>query len=177
MLIRPLGAHLSEIVIEIYRFSCRKMHLKISSGKWRPFCFGLNVLISKRKRDPIPFLTMAFHGWYWKAYCLVICTILTIRGYIIWEIESGILVIMTVPLLYELYFLTYACLISQRSHIHINPENVKKISLGKYVCYVILRNFNWKLLLPCLFPQEAIQRKLHIIKAASSLMWFQCTLS
>ena len=26
-------------------FSFMKMHLKMSSGKWRPFCLGLNVLI------------------------------------------------------------------------------------------------------------------------------------
>ena len=40
----PLGRIFSEIVIEIYIFSFKKMHLKISSGKWRPFCLGLNVL-------------------------------------------------------------------------------------------------------------------------------------
>ena len=38
------GTNLSEIVIEIQAFSFKKMHLKISSGKWRPFCLGLNVL-------------------------------------------------------------------------------------------------------------------------------------
>ena len=29
---------------QIYTFSFKKMPLKISSGKWRPFCLGLNVL-------------------------------------------------------------------------------------------------------------------------------------
>ena len=43
LLIRPLGANFSEILIEIYTFSFRKMHLKMSSGKWQPFCLGLNV--------------------------------------------------------------------------------------------------------------------------------------
>ena len=33
----------SEILIEIHTFSFRKMHFKMSSGKWRPFCPGLNV--------------------------------------------------------------------------------------------------------------------------------------
>ena len=42
--IGPLGANFSEILIEIYTFSFRKMHLKMS-GKWRPFCLGLNVLM------------------------------------------------------------------------------------------------------------------------------------
>ena len=42
LLIGPLGTNFSEIVIEIYIFSFKKMHLKMSSGKWRPFCLGLN---------------------------------------------------------------------------------------------------------------------------------------
>ena len=44
-LIGPLGTNFSEILIEIYTFSFKEMHLKMSSGKWRPFCIGLNVLI------------------------------------------------------------------------------------------------------------------------------------
>ena len=40
----PLGTNFSGMLIEIYRVSFKKMHLKISSGKWRPFCLGLNVL-------------------------------------------------------------------------------------------------------------------------------------
>ena len=150
------------------------MHLKISSGKWRPFCLGLNVLISKRKRDPIQFLSAAFHGWYWKSYCLVISTIFTIRGYIIWEIKCGIFTMM-VPLLYNHIF-SY-----MRVWFH-DEVNVCKhwkcnLYLEKYVCNVILSNPNWTIFLSYLFPQEAIQRKFPIIKAASSLMWFQCTLS
>ena len=44
LLIRPLGTKFSEKVIEIHTFSFKKIHLKMSSGKWRPFCLGLNVL-------------------------------------------------------------------------------------------------------------------------------------
>ena len=44
LLIGPLGTNFNEILIEIYTFPFTKMHLKISSGKWRPFCLGLNVL-------------------------------------------------------------------------------------------------------------------------------------
>ena len=32
-------------LIEINSFSSKKMHSKMLSGKWRPFCLGLNVLI------------------------------------------------------------------------------------------------------------------------------------
>ena len=44
LLIGPLGTNFSEILIEIYTFSFKKMRLKGSSAKWRPFCLGLNVL-------------------------------------------------------------------------------------------------------------------------------------
>ena len=42
-LIRTSGINFSEISIEIHTFSFQKVHLKISSAKWRPFCLGLNV--------------------------------------------------------------------------------------------------------------------------------------
>ena len=40
LLIGPLGTNFSEI----YTFSFKKTHLKMSSVKWRPFCLGPNVL-------------------------------------------------------------------------------------------------------------------------------------
>ena len=40
-----LGTNFSEILIEIQIFSFKKMRLKVSSAKWRPFCLGLNVWI------------------------------------------------------------------------------------------------------------------------------------
>ena len=45
LLIGPLGTNFSEILISIEIFSFKKMHLKTSSAKWRPFCLGLNVLM------------------------------------------------------------------------------------------------------------------------------------
>ena len=46
-LIQTLGTNFSEIVSKkIHAFSFKKMHLKMSSVKWRPFCLGLNELIS-----------------------------------------------------------------------------------------------------------------------------------
>ena len=44
LLIRTSGTNFSEIVSEIHIFSFTKMHLKMSSAKWQPFCLGLNVL-------------------------------------------------------------------------------------------------------------------------------------
>ena len=44
LLIGLLSTNFSEILIGIQTFSFKKMHLKMSSAKWRPFCLGLNVL-------------------------------------------------------------------------------------------------------------------------------------
>ena len=44
LIIGPLGTNFSEILIEIQTFSLNKVHLKMSSAKWHPFCLGLNVL-------------------------------------------------------------------------------------------------------------------------------------
>ena len=43
LLIGPLRTNFSEILIEIHTLSFKKMHLKMSSGKWQLSCLG-NVL-------------------------------------------------------------------------------------------------------------------------------------
>ena len=47
LLIRHLGTNVSEILIGIQISSFKKMHWKMSSAKWCPFCLGLNVLKSQ----------------------------------------------------------------------------------------------------------------------------------
>ena len=44
LLIGPLQTYFSENLIKIQQFSLTKMHVKMSSAKWRPSCLGLNVL-------------------------------------------------------------------------------------------------------------------------------------
>ena len=44
LLIGPLATNFSEISIKIHTFSLKKIHMKMSSAKWRPSCLGLNVL-------------------------------------------------------------------------------------------------------------------------------------
>ena len=44
LLIRTLGTNFSEILGKIHSFSFSKMHLKMSSAKWRLFGLGLNEL-------------------------------------------------------------------------------------------------------------------------------------
>ena len=45
LLIGPLKTNFSEILIEILTFSFKKIRLKVSPAKRRPFCLGLNVLM------------------------------------------------------------------------------------------------------------------------------------
>ena len=42
--IRTLGTNFNEISIKIQTFPFKKMILKTSPAKWRPFCLGFNVL-------------------------------------------------------------------------------------------------------------------------------------
>ena len=46
LLIRTLGTNFIEFLSKIRAFSLKKPYLKLSSGKWRPFCLGLSVLIT-----------------------------------------------------------------------------------------------------------------------------------
>ena len=56
-LIRTSGTNFSESLSEIRAFSFKKMHLKMSSAKWRRFCLGLNVL--------------RLYHWNWSNYMIV----------------------------------------------------------------------------------------------------------
>ena len=49
LLIGTIGTNFSEILNEFHTFSFKKMHLKMSSGKWRPFC--LNMLWQYFKKN------------------------------------------------------------------------------------------------------------------------------
>ena len=51
LLIGPLGTNFSEILIGIQAFSFKKMHVEMSSAKWRTFCHGLNVMMYKALGD------------------------------------------------------------------------------------------------------------------------------
>ena len=45
--IGPLRTYFSENLIKVQQFSLKRMHVKMSSAKWRPSCLGLNVLRNK----------------------------------------------------------------------------------------------------------------------------------
>ena len=83
LLIGPLGTNFSEIVIEIYIFSFKEMHLKMSSGKWHPFCLGLNVLniyLQGNSHSPcrqhlLVYYVFWFHVWRLRVPLSVIPTV------------------------------------------------------------------------------------------------------
>ena len=67
LLTGPLGTKFSEILIAIVRVLFKKMHLKGSSVKWRPFCLGLNVL------TPLPLvqhISISESSQHWFRYRL-----------------------------------------------------------------------------------------------------------
>ena len=61
LLIGPLGTNFSEILIEILTFSFKKMRLKVSSAKRRPFCLGLNVITERPQRQICHFVGVSSH--------------------------------------------------------------------------------------------------------------------
>ena len=61
LLIRTLGTNFSEILSEIHSFSFKKMHLKMSSAKWRLFRLGLNVL----NNSSAAIQNKVTPKWYW----------------------------------------------------------------------------------------------------------------
>ena len=69
LLIGPLGTNFSEISIDIQMFSFKKIHFKMSSGKWRPSCLGLNVL---RSFDGIGWGDFGVGEQCWKLSLVVI---------------------------------------------------------------------------------------------------------
>ena len=62
LLIGPLGTNFCEMLIEIHTFSFKKIHFKMASGKWRPFCLGLNVLRAIESR-------WSASGWHGGLSC------------------------------------------------------------------------------------------------------------
>ena len=77
LLIWSLGTNFSEILIKIHSFSFKKMHLKMSSGKWRPFCLGLNVLTPRPSVLPHVSDKTSYHKKLWSLedMRLVMCII------------------------------------------------------------------------------------------------------
>ena len=75
LLIRPLGTNFSEILIEIYSFSFKEMDSKMLSGKCRPFCLSLYVIINLRTILPKYYAHGLYFGvvvvsWYCSLFTI-----------------------------------------------------------------------------------------------------------
>ena len=68
LLIRTSGTNFIEMIIKIYTFSFKNMHLKMSSGKWQPSCLGLSVLIMSKLLKFVIFM-WTLHAIFWVYAC------------------------------------------------------------------------------------------------------------
>ena len=93
LLIEPLRSNFSEISIRIQTFSFKKMHLNMSSAKWRPFCLSLNVLThgdschqfgSCKVHELTWFWTVKFGEWRNTMHIRVYCSD------ILWSLSRGL---------------------------------------------------------------------------------------
>ena len=81
LLIEPLGANFSEILIGIQIFSFKKMRLKMSSAKWLPFCLGLNVLSASFDEYSLSHILFPYFVTVWCPYVLFRCNSMEVIGY------------------------------------------------------------------------------------------------
>ena len=58
-------------LMEIHTLSFKKIHLKVSSGKWRPFCLGLDVSREDQQRRNRR-ICLFFEAW-WRMHTSVKC--------------------------------------------------------------------------------------------------------
>ena len=65
VLITYLGTNCNAIPITIHTFSFKKIHLKMSSRKWRPFCPGLNELTNLLETRAFIYDVVNSHFHHW----------------------------------------------------------------------------------------------------------------
>ena len=78
--IQTLGINFNEITNKIQMFSFKKMHLKMSSTRWRPFCSGPNLLN----------LMIISHTVYPKKYAHGFCFAVLCCGYTLTDFPISI---------------------------------------------------------------------------------------
>ena len=79
LLIGPWWTNFGEIFIDIQTFSFKKMHLEVSSGKWRPFCLAslcvnvnyINMECKLRKSTNV----ICLDEWNWNKFSWCVCVI------------------------------------------------------------------------------------------------------
>ena len=72
LLIGPVVINFNDISIGVHTFSLKKIHFKMSSGKWRTFCLGLYMIYPKNDAHGIVFfcglvqsmITHTYQGYF-----------------------------------------------------------------------------------------------------------------
>ena len=87
LLIRPLGTKFNEILIKIHAFSFKKMHLKLLSVKWWPFCLSRYVLRLQCSLSCIfnsfsKFICKFFKQWFIWGWCQCDVNCVTFKRYL-----------------------------------------------------------------------------------------------
>ena len=128
LLIEPLGTNFSEIYIEIRTFSLKKMHLKVSSSKWRPFCLGPSVLTWPQHKS----------GHVTQA---VITGTIILVPYILWQRSHSLL---TIPKVLRSWYAGWMCW-SKYYFLHLPSWNLNLLRL--FTTALMLKNFSYSQLL------------------------------
>ena len=69
----PLGTNFNENLIKNHAFSFPKVHYGVSSGKWRPFCPGINVLtVEVSSSISRKILSAHYDITKWKLFCVTV---------------------------------------------------------------------------------------------------------
>ena len=87
LVVGPLATDFTETLIKFYAFPFKKMHLKMSSGKWRPFYLCLNVLLNSVGVRFISIKIMACHLVSTKLHVIQI-----FRNNLDWNLDTSTII-------------------------------------------------------------------------------------
>ena len=134
LLIGPWVTNFSEIIIGIHTFSFKKIHLKMLSVKWWPFCPGLNVLTHWPQWDVINNSKQVILKYIWDYTMNCSCEIAIRYMYPVYEsaLVKAILMIFWQPTSHHLS----QCWPSSKM-----PHSITSRQLIE--CVYALHNHNW----------------------------------
>ena len=119
--IGPLRTYFNENLIKIQQFSLKKMHVKMSSAKWRPSCLGLNELNLPEELPNLSRLNELGQHWFRLMACCLFCAkqlSKPIQTFVNWKQTSAIF-------WFKLHFLRKCIGICRQQNVsHFNRSKV-----------------------------------------------------
>ena len=119
LILGTLGTRFSRILIEIDTFLFKKIHLKMSPGKWRPFYLGLNVLMKGRRVNS----TRMSQANASKFYCTIECRYNTVQKWLEFSRLHFENIFMTDNFVFWWKFNWNLSLVVGLQCIHVSPDN------------------------------------------------------